>query len=49
MPIHLFSFTYLPGGTIAAAVDLLKERRAEISQIRIVSSLGKIIPPDPFA
>jgi hypothetical protein len=48
MPIYLSSFTYLPGGTVAAAVDLLKERGAEISQIRIVSALGKIFSPDPF-
>jgi hypothetical protein len=39
MPIYLSSFTYIPDGSVAAAVDLLKERGAEISQIRTVSSL----------
>ena len=39
---------YPPGGTVAAAVDLLKERGAEISQIKIVSSLGQIYSPCPF-
>jgi hypothetical protein len=48
MPIYLSSFTHLPGGIVAAAVDLLKERGAEISQKRIVSSLGKIFSPGPF-
>jgi hypothetical protein len=48
IPIYLSSFTYLPGGTVPAAVDLLKELGAEISQIRILRSLGKIVSPDPF-
>jgi hypothetical protein len=48
MPIYLSSFTYLPDGTVVAAVDLLKECGAEMSQIRIMSSLGKIFLPDIF-
>jgi len=39
--VFLLTLCFPSGGTVTAAVDLVKERGAEISQIRIISSWGK--------